>query len=213
MKRHEVLQIVLKLSLSIMSLTGCSQTLTNSQAIETPKAQIQAPQAISSLQDKSRPNFQSDEQLKTNFPKHKAELLTLIQRCKVEQKSQALKRDIRQAFSICKVDSNVLKLISAKEIAVEFRRTQPLPYDFNGGRVLFVTDYYKKELADTFVEEKGYMYSSNPIKQDVIENGTLEQSAGRDLFESRSRKEAWRYKQVAPNWYIYYRQYFYPYLG
>jgi hypothetical protein len=197
MKLHRIFQLVLQLSLVAMSLTGCNQILATSPL----------------LQEKPRPTFQSDEQLKTNFQKRKADMFTLMKKCQVEQKSQALKRDIRQPFSTCEADETLLKSISVKEIAEEFRRTQPLPSDFKGGRVLFVTDYYKNDPADTFVEEKGYMYSPTPLRQDVIENGTLDQFTGQLLFEKRSRQEAWRYKQIAPNWYLYYRQYYYPYLG
>lgn len=160
-----------------------------------------------------RPSFQSDEQIKTNFQSHKAELLMLMQKCKSEKKSQGGKRYVRDAFSICKVNQAQLKKLSLEEIAVEFIWTKTFSKEFKGSRILFITNQYVDDPADTFVEEKGYMFSATPITKDLIREGSLDQLLGKDLFERKGRKEIWKYKQIEPNWYIYYRQYFYPYLG
>ncbi len=160
-----------------------------------------------------RPTFQSDEQIKTNFQSHKAELLMLMQKCKSEKKSQGGKRYVRDAFSICKVNQAQLKKLSLEEIAVEFIWTKTFSKEFKGSRILFITNQYVDDPADTFVEEKGYMFSATPITKDLIREGSLDQLLGKDLFERKGRKEIWKYKQIEPNWYIYYRQHFYPYLG
>jgi hypothetical protein len=175
MKPHQVFQFVLSLSLTTVSLAGCNQSKT----------------------------FQLDKQLLTNFQNHKAEMLTLMQKCRTERESRALKRHIVESFWVCKAYQAQLKPLNVQEMALE----DP------GTRILFVADQYEDDSGDTFVEEKGYVYSATPLKQDVIKNGTLDQFTGQLLFEKRSRQEAWRYKQIAPNWYLYYRQYFYPYLG
>ncbi len=59
-----------------------------------------------------------------------------------------------------------------------------------------------------FVEEKGYVFSEIPINKNLIEPGSLDRLAGTELFEKRSIREEWRFKQIEPNWYLYYRQYF-----
>ncbi len=185
MKLYKVFQLILGLSLVTASLSGCRPT---------------------------RPTFQSDEQLKANFQQQKAQMLTLMQKCKSEQQSQLLKRDTQQSFSECVVNDAQLKSMNVKEIAVESRIKQLLLPDFQGNRVLFATDYYKDEWADTFVEEKGYLYAPTSLQQDVIQTGSLDQFASQYSIEKR-KNETWRYKQIEPNWYLYYRQYYYPYLG
>jgi hypothetical protein len=90
---------------------------------------------------------------------------------------------------------------------------QELSTEFKGSRVLFITDQYTDDYANTLVEEKGYIFSAAPITQDLIKEGLLDQFTGKELFEKRGSNEKWRYRQIEPNWYIYYRQYFYPYLG
>ncbi|MBE9012113.1 hypothetical protein IQ250_18090 [Pseudanabaenaceae cyanobacterium LEGE 13415] len=215
MKLHKIFRIGLVLSLATASLTSCHQPSNSSQAVEASKPGTpQTTQPIFPLQDKPRPTFQSDEQLKTNFQQHKAELLTLMRKCKSEQESQVeIKSEITQPFSKCVVDNAQLKSMNLKEIAVEFLRTQPIPSDFRGNRISFLSDYYKNDTTHTFVEEKGYLYSPTPLQQDVLQTGSLDQFAGQDLFVRKGRQEVWRYVQIEPNWYLYYRQYFYPFLG
>ena len=214
MKLYKVFQITLVLSLTTASLASCHQQSSSSKAVETTSkaGTPQLTQPIFPLQDKPRPTFQSDEQLKTNFQQQKAELLTLMQKCKSEQESQLLKPDTFQSFSTCVVDEPQLKSVNLKEIAVEGRKRQPLPPGFQGYRVLFATDYYKNESGDTFFEEKGYVYSPTPLKQDVLQTGSLDQFASQYSIEKR-KNETWKYIQIEPNWYLYYRQYYYPYLG
>ncbi len=186
MKLQKVLQTTLKLLSIIFFITSCGRP---------------------------RPVFQSDEQIKKIFQSHKAELLTLMQKCKSEKKSQGGKRYVRDAFGICKVNQAKLNSLSLEEIAVEFIGFKTFSEEFKGSRILFVTNQYVDDPVNTFVEEKGYMFSTTPIIKDVVKEGSLDQLIGKDLFERKGRKEVWKYKQIEPNWYIYYRQHFYPYLG
>jgi hypothetical protein len=103
-----------------------------------------------------------------------------------------------------------------KEVAEEFESDRkPLnpESDFDGKRVLFLTDDYKNDRSDTFIEEKGLTYVDKPLPQEVIEDSSLDQFSGQPLFEKRGVQEVWRYREIEPNWYIYYRQYYYPFLG
>lgn len=50
-------------------------------------------------------------------------------------------------------------------------------------------------------------FSETPIKDKLIEKGSLDRLIGTELFKKQGLKEEWRFKQIEPNWYIYYRQY------
>jgi ribosomal protein L29 len=155
-----------------------------------------------------RPSFQSDEQMETNFDKYKAELLTLMQRCKPGQ----LKKNIKETFDVCKIDQAQLKRLSLEEIAKELSGERTTAKEFNGSRFLFVANQYVDEYAGTFVEEKGYMFSATPITKNLVEKGSLDQFNDTRLLEKK-KSEIWKYKQIEKNWYLYYRQYYYTYLG
>ncbi len=160
-----------------------------------------------------RPTFKSDEQIKNNFQNQKMKLIPIIKQCKSEEKSQGIKRYISESFSICRINSIQLKTMNLEEISLEFAGVKTSLKEFKGSRILFVTNQYVDDHANTLVEEKGYMFSAIPITQDLIKEGSLDQFIGKELFVRRGSNEVWRYKQIEPNWYIYYRQYFYPYLG
>jgi hypothetical protein len=107
-------------------------------------------------------------------------------------------------YRICKkADQKNLQNSNVQELVTEFK----------GSRVLFIINYYIDDRADTFVEEKGYMFSDVPITSNLVKEGSLDQFVGKEMFIRRGSKKVWKYKQIEPNWYIYYRQYFYPYLG
>jgi hypothetical protein len=164
----------------------------------------------------SRPVFQSDEQLIESFEQNKPELFSLMKRCHATQSSQVIKNHIVESFSRCDVDKTVLESLRLKEVAEEFESDRkPLnpESDFDGKRVLFLTDDYKNDRSDTFIEEKGLTYVDKPLPQEVIEDSSLDQFSGQPLFEKRGVQEVWRYREIEPNWYIYYRQYYYPFLG
>jgi hypothetical protein len=154
------------------------------------------------------PVFQSDKEIEISFKKHKTELLTLMQKCKPGQ----LKKNIKETFDVCKIDQTQLKKLSLEEIAKEFLGERTIAKEFNGSRFLFVVNQYIDEYADTFVEEKGYIFSAIPITKNFVEKGSLDQFSGTRLLEKK-KSEIWKYKQIEKNWYLYYRQYYYTYLG
>ncbi len=209
---YKVSQIALSLSLSAVTLTACGSDLLMAQSGRTAQTQA-ASQLASPLQDKPRPTFHLDEQLLSNYQTRKSQLADLIQVCKAQKYSLGPKGDTKQPFVSRKVEPARLQTLSLSEVAKEIKRNEALPEDFGGLRILFVVDYYKNDPADMFVEEKGYLYSSTPLRQDLLENGSLDQFSGQLLFEKYKSQEAWRYKQIEPNWYLYYRQYFYPFMG
>lgn len=186
MKSPKVFQTALELLLIVLLTTACSPP---------------------------RQTFQSDEQIKTSFQNHKIELIALIKKCESEKKSQGMKEYIREFFIVCNTNKTQLKNLSLKEVALEYKEVETSPKKIKDSQILFVSNQYVDDSVNTFVEEKGYMFSATPIAKDLIEEGSLNQLIGKDLFERKGSQESWRYKQIEPNWYIYYRQYFYPYLG
>ena len=79
---------------------------------------------------------------------------------------------------------------------------------FRGSPILFKVDEVETPGVAVFVEEKGYVFSETPIKNDLLEQVSLDRLANTELFEKRSIREEWRFKQIEPNWYLYYRQYY-----
>jgi hypothetical protein len=151
--------------------------------------------------------FQSDQQLEANFQTHKTEfaaLLKFVQNCKspTEQKPDVELGET--VFYICPVSGSQLKL---KEVAYgdafgsssKDRKTLP---------IIFVTDQTKEEHGEIFVEEKGYIFSPTPIQEGLVEQGSLDQFAGKQIVEKRSIREIWKYKKINGGWHLYFRQYF-----
>jgi hypothetical protein len=206
MKLHKVFQIALGLSLIAASLIGCHPS-SPASFDATAKGQS-VTERLLFWQNRSRPIFHSDEQLLLHFQSHKTGMIDLIQECKAQKTPQAPKVDTGHPFIACEFDQSRLQALSLREVAGEIQRRNALPGEFEGSRMVLVTDYYKNDPGNTFVEEKGFVYSPRPIQKDVIGSGSLDPLMGKDLFERRGAQEAWRYKQIAPNWYLYYRQYF-----
>jgi hypothetical protein len=211
MRRYRNLQIVLGLSLATASLTGCQSILPALQAAKALQGES-ANQPLLPWQNRPRPIFHTDEQLLSNFQAHKAGMIALMQECKAQKTPQAPKVDTGHPFISCEFDKSRLQALSLSEVAEEIQRRNALPGQFEGSRMLLVTDYYKNDPVDVFIEEKGYVYSPKPIRRDVIKSGSLDPFMGKDLFERRGSQEMWKYRQIAPNWYLYYRQRFYPFL-
>ena len=76
---------------------------------------------------------------------------------------------------------------------------------------LFVTDRYIDNVMSTYVDEKGYVFSPDSIDRDVIQSASLDQFRDKKLIERRSISEEWKFRQIEPNWYLYYRQYYHEY--
>jgi hypothetical protein len=185
MKSPKVFQMALKLLLIMILTTACSPP---------------------------RPKFQSDEQIKISFQRHKIELIALRKKCELKREKQAMKKYIDDFFTVCNVNKIQLKNLNLEEVALEYKEVKTSLKKNNDSRILFVSNQYIDNPVDTFVEEKGYMFSAVPIANNLIEKDSLDKFNGVRLLE-RKKSEIWKYKEIEPNWYIYYRQYFYTYLG
>jgi hypothetical protein len=78
------------------------------------------------------------------------------------------------------------------------------------GELLFVVDrYVDKSLTHTLVYEKGYAYTNKRTAGNLIKAPTLDDFPSAKIIE-KADPETWLYREIEPNWYVYYR-YFYRY--
>jgi hypothetical protein len=152
-----------------------------------------------------RPDFQSDEQMKLNFKTHKNDLLKILDLCS-QQKGRGSILHSYEKFSNCEIDPKQLKQVKIKEI--DKRYSLDVSSEFKGIPFLFITDRYLDDSANTYFEEKGYIFSKEPLNtQHIIKDGSLAQFEGEKLIIKNTQSEGWRFKEIEPGWYIYYRQY------
>jgi hypothetical protein len=138
-----------------------------------------------------RPRLISDGITLSNFQLNQAKLNFLVSKCfkfTVKKSSQ----------EICSDESTKLTEIKVKDIRVRHQ-----------GELLFVVDrYVDKSLFHTLVYEKGYAYTPKRTKGNLVK-ATLDDFPSKRITE-KADKETWLYREIEPNWYVYYR-YFYNY--
>jgi hypothetical protein len=75
--------------------------------------------------------------------------------------------------------------------------------------LLFHSDRTIYDEYDTMVEEKGYIFSASSIETNVLTTGSLSQFEQKlDPRGLKDMSEIWRFKQIEPHWYLYYRHFF-----
>ncbi len=141
-------------------------------------------------------SFQSDDNLISLYRSHMNDFNRLIKKCTSESHSQPFKKDIYIKFSVCNLDEIYLSKINLKEISVQYE----------GDKSIFMTNQYTTFSIDVFLEEKGILHTKHLI-QDNIAND-LDQYNGKNLVTKQGISEVWKYRKIAPEWYLYYRQYF-----
>lgn len=159
----------------------------------------------------TKTNFQSDERLISDFKKNRAELLTIIKQCKEKDGTGSTKDYISDLFHVCKISPSKLKNIHILESAKKSIRNYMPSEELKPNSFLFVTDRYIDNVMSTYVDEKGYVFSPDSIDRDVIQSASLDQFRDKKLIERRSISEEWKFRQIEPNWYLYYRQYYHEY--
>ncbi len=155
----------------------------------------------------TKPAFQSDEKMKLAFPDYKPELLSILKKCRLEKEIGGMKNHIQGSYNTCKNSPAQLKKVNVVEIATKVIRNYPKrPFTelTKNNSFLFVTDQNIEEGWGTYVEEKGYIFSTAPIKNDVITKGSLDEFRNTKIED---KSEKWRFIPIEPNWYLYYRQY------
>ena len=159
----------------------------------------------------SKPAFKSDKKMKYFFQNRKLELISVLKKCQLEKEEGEMKFHIKGSYDVCKINPTQLKKINTLEVATEVIRNNPKRRYIElakNNSFIFVTDQYIDSRFGTYVEEKGYIFSANPLKQDVITTGSLDEFRN---IEIDRKSEKWKYKLIEPNWYLYYRRYHHEY--
>jgi hypothetical protein len=156
--------------------------------------------------------FQSDQQLEANLQTHKVEfteLLKLVQNCDPHTtllKDNTSSRSSGTVFAICPVDGSKLSPLHLKEVA---QGTTPTGASTSKPpAMLFTAEQIVDSRANVFVVEKGYVFSSTPIQDDLVEQGGLDQFSGKQIVNEINLREVWKYKNIGDGWYLYFRQFY-----
>jgi hypothetical protein len=156
----------------------------------------------------AKPPFQSDEKIKLAFQNHRSEIINILKKCRAEKGQGGIKPNIQGlSHNLCKASPTQLQKINVLEVSTEVVRGdgKNIPTDLaKNNSFLFVTDQNTEKEWGTYVEEKGYIFSAAPFKNDVITTGSLDQFRNTEIED---KSEKWRYIPIEPNWYLYYRQY------
>jgi hypothetical protein len=163
--------------------------------------------------------LRSDEQIVATFQRHKPESIALMKQCESEPVSDrgAINYTI-ELFLHCKNEmqgkdshekANYMSSLNLEYVAQKFTEPERPSRQFKGVPYLFMVQQFIYDDYDTIVVEKGYIFSASPIEINVIAKGYLSQFE--QGFDTRGRKnmsEIWKFKQIEPNWYLYYRHFF-----
>ncbi len=153
--------------------------------------------------------FRSDDDILGIFRTNKSEITAIMKKCKSFNNLIESKDSTREVFLHCKIYPETLKNIQTQRVYQGYKDMINSKI-FNGSTILFKMEEAEELIGvDMFVEEKGFVFSETPIKDKLIEKGSLDRLIGTELFKkTRKIREEWRFKQIEPNWYIYYRQYY-----
>jgi hypothetical protein len=149
--------------------------------------------------------FPSDEDMKLTLDRQKADFINAVKICKSDKHASVSLFRSDDLFDSCGDSKNstlvakIAKRLEVKDIIISIDLVQ----------VLFVSKRYEGGFFSAMYEEKGYLFTENKITSDLITEGSINQFTGRN-FE-RKYSDGWKYKQIEPNWYLYYRtDSFYP---
>ncbi len=171
----------------------------------------------------SRVALQSDRQIIANFQRHKSESIALMKQCESESVTNRSSVNFTvELFFHCnsKIEgkdshdlANYMRSLNLEYIAQKFTAPEHPSKQFKGTPYLFVVDQVIYDDYDTIVEEKGYIFSDAPpqggLEPNSIATGSLSQfEQGLDTRGRKDRSEIWKFKQIEPNWYLYYRHFF-----
>ncbi len=171
----------------------------------------------------SRVALQSDQQIIANFQRHKPESIALMKQCESESVTDRSSVNFTvELFFHCnsKIEgkdshelANYLDSLNLEYIAQKFTSPEYPSKQFKGTPYLFVVDQVIYDDYDTIVEEKGYIFSDaslhGGLEPNEIVTGSLSQfEQGLDTRGRKDRSEIWKFKQIEPNWYLYYRHFF-----
>jgi hypothetical protein len=162
--------------------------------------------------------LRSDEEMVADFQRHKPESIALMKQCASEPVTDRGARNYAvELFLHCKNEgksANYMSSLNLQHVAQKITEPERPSRQFKGTPYLFMVQqiiYDDYEDMDTIVEEKGYIFSSIPIETNVLTTGSLSQfEKGLSTQGLKNLSEIWRFKQIEPNWYLYYRHFFRP---
>jgi hypothetical protein len=159
-----------------------------------------------------KPHFQSDQDLLRKFQEHEPIFGALAKQCPQGKDApysspKEFTRPWPFLFWNCKFDKNFI-------VALQKTRVKLVSSDIRtNSRVVFQTDFQKEErgviFGDTYVWEKGYLYTEKPIEAELIQTESLNSLDAQELVAQR-KQEIWRYRKIKQNWYLFHRQYLWP---
>jgi hypothetical protein len=174
---------------------------------------------ITSCASETRIPLKSDEQMVADFQRHKPESIALMKQCASEPVSGGGSTNYTiESFLHCNSNvkgkdahemANYMGSLNLQYVARKFTEPEHPSRQFKGVPYLFMVQQVIYDDYDTMVEEKGYIFSASPIETNVLTTGSLSQFEQK--LDPRGRKdmsEIWRFKQIEPNWYLYYRHFF-----
>jgi hypothetical protein len=134
-----------------------------------------------------KPKLTSDKIILASFQSNRSKLTSLVTPC---FSSSIVKKPTAKVCS----DESTLAELKVKEINIR-----------HPGELLFVVDrYVDKSLTHTLVYEKGYAYTNKRTVGNLIKAPTLDDFPSAKIIE-KSDPETWLYREIEPNWYVYYR--------
>ncbi len=189
---HKLLRVGLGFWLTIISTTGCTST-------KIP--------------------LRSDEEMVADFQRHKPESIALMKQCASEPVTDRGSTSYAvELFLHCKNEikgkdahemANYMSSLNLQYVAQKITEPERPSRQFKGTPYLFMVQQIIYDDYDTIVEEKGYIFSSIPIETNVIAQGSLTQfEQGLNTKGRKDLSEIWKFKQIEPNWYLYYRYFF-----
>jgi hypothetical protein len=200
MKPNNFLKFALGYLLTIMSTNGCERSISYR------------------LFHSDRIPLRSDEQMVADFQRHKPESIALMKQCASEPvtgrgganygvefflhcNSQVKGKDAHEM-------ANYMGSLNLQYVAQKSTEPERPSKQFKGVPYLFMVQQHIYDEYDTMIEEKGYIFSALPIEINVLTTGSLSQFE--KVLDTSGRKdvEIWRFKQIEPNWYLYYRYFF-----
>lgn len=166
------------------------------------------------------PHFwNKDSEMLKQFGEIKNTLTEIIKECKALKPEQRGGMDptIHNHYDTCPIPKEMSAKYGIKFIAIE-QKLDPKRYkelkellgkDFDPyqDRVLIAINYSKDAFFDIHVREKGYLYSTSPLKKSSIVDTSLDPlvTAEYTTPEGPRNFEVWRYRQIESHWYLYFR--------
>jgi hypothetical protein len=165
--------------------------------------------------------LRSDEQMVADFQRHKPESIALMKQCASEPVTNRGGTNYAiELFLHCNSKTkgkdahemaNYMASLNLQNVSQKFTEPERPSKQFKGVPYLFMVQQIIYDDYDTMVEEKGYIFSAIPIETNVLTTGSLSQfERGLDIRGRKDMSEIWRFKQIEPNWYLYYRHFFRP---